>query len=358
MLIFLHYFKNSFSLKFILKAFFVFIVLTFLIFLPFVFSGKLFKTFLDIYYNSTYMLPFSGYSFNLLTLFQNMDIDKNIFNLSLKTYSLIFLSISSFIISFFCKWDIYKKISIFSLIWFNFLVGLRENHILYPLFFINLFLIYEKDLLKNFVFYLFYIISLINIFFFVFKTYKWIPVSIMSGISLTLSLIVFKIILDFKGKNFIFLENMNILKKMFLFIIFIIFFVCYLPYGKYDKTEKNFFYEMIMSKDILEYSTDKFLDLNIKTFSLFSHHLSLRMSDSSYLKVKNLDNKYQNLSFYVTLENGDSAYLFFCDRSIKLKKYEKIFVDSKIFNFKIDTLIFKVKTFNDNANLILYDTFY
>lgn len=358
-LIVLHYFKENRNKDFLFKVFFTFLITTSIIFLPFIVSGKILKTLNLIYQNSTYMLPFSGYSFNLLSLVSyknNFDPSKNYFNISLTSYSLFLIIVTAIFISFFVKGSIFKKLSLFSLVWFNLLVGLRENHILYPLFFL-FFLIdrNRKGAIFNLLFFLFYFFSILNIIVFFFNFVDKKVFFIFSFFSVVSSFILFFVILREKDSE-ISIKNAGSLKICLFITILLILFVNFIPLTNYDRDEKNFFGELIMSNDILEYSKDRFMDLNIKTFSPFSHYLSLRMSDLSFIKFKNLNSKYRNLKMFLVVEGNDSAKLTLNDSiSVIIKKDKFNFIRFENFSILNDTINIKAKTFKKNSNVVIYN---
>jgi hypothetical protein len=130
----------------------------------------------------------------------------------------------------------------------------------------------------------------------------------------------------------------------------------FIPLKNYDRTEKNFFEQVIISNDIVEFSKDRFIDLNIKTYSPFSHYLSLRMSDLSYVKLKNFITKYRNLKMFLDVEGSEFAELILNDSiCIGVKKDEKQFLEFKQMMILKDTVILKAKTFRKRSNLIIYN---
>lgn len=357
LLIFSHYSKENLNKNFFLKTFLTFIATTFLIFFPFIVTGKILKTLKLIYENSTYMLPFSGYSFNLLSIVSfnhTLDPSKNYFNISLSTYSLLLMILVSIFMGFFLKWNLLKKLTLFSLIWFNLLIGLRENHILYPLFFL-FFSIDEKSKGFKLLFFLFYFASIMNIVFFFFNFFNRTIFFIFSFFSFCSTLILFILILrgnesDFRTKR------VDLLKNFSLVMISFIFFVVFMPLKNYDKTEKNFFEHLIKSNDIIEFSKDRFIDLNIKTFSPFSHYLSLRMSDLSYLKFKNFNAKYRNLKIFLDVEGNDFGELILNDSiCVNVKKGKKKVIEFNGIPILNDTIFLKAKTFREKSNLVIFD---
>lgn len=355
LLVYLHYFKKNCNKNFLIKTIPVILLTFFFIFLPFIIKGNFIGTFKNIYFNSIYMLPFSGYSFNLLSLIPQthyLDPAKNFFNISLRTYSLILVFLSCFLISF-VKGSIFKKLALFSILWINLLVGLRENHILYPLFFL-FFTIEEKDLKFKVTFLTLYFVSFVNIAFFVlnfsnrFFYYIFVLISFLSSVTL--------FILLFKEKDKMFNpKDLRIFEKVTFSYLFLLFLFLILPLKNYDREERNFFGEILTSEDLIDFSRDRFLDLNIKTYSPFSHYLSLRLSDQSYFKFKNFKEKYKDLVFYLDVENDDSAKLLIDDTiSLYVKKGEKRFVKIRDLLKDRDTLLIKANTFKKSSNLVIY----
>uniref|UniRef100_A0A7C3N5Z4 DUF2029 domain-containing protein n=1 Tax=candidate division WOR-3 bacterium TaxID=2052148 RepID=A0A7C3N5Z4_UNCW3 len=355
LLIYLHYFKENGKKNFLIKTIPVILFTSFLIFLPFIIKGKLIFTLKNIYFNSIYMLPFSGYSFNLLSLIPQthyLDPAKNFLNLSLRTYSLILLFLFCLVISF-LKGNIFKKMALFSLLWINLLVGLRENHILYPLFFL-FFTLEKKDFKFKIIFLILYFVSFMNIAFFIFSFSNKFLYYLFVSLSSISTVILFILLLKSNDKILI-PKNLIILEKVSITYLLLIFVFLIFPLKNYDRKEKNFFGEIITSKDLLDYSKEKFLDLNIKTYSPFSHYLSLRLSDLSYFKFKNLKEKYKDLVFYLDVENDDSAKLLIDDTiSIYVKEGERKVVKIKDLVKYKDTLLIRAKTFEKNSNLIIY----
>ncbi|MEO0303852.1 MAG: hypothetical protein ABIM64_01170 [candidate division WOR-3 bacterium] len=357
LLIFLHYLKENFNKVFFFKTLLTFLGTTFLMFFPFIITGKLFATLRLIYENSTYMLPFSGYSFNLLSILSynhTLDPTKNYFNLSLTSYSLLLMITGLTIIGLFVTGNVFKKLSLFSLIWFNLLVGLRENHILYPLFFL-FFSIDGKSKGFKLLFLLFYFMSIFNIIFFFFNFLSKTIFLIFSFISVFSSFILFVLIFR-KNSQHLSITRINFLKDFSFIFVSFIFLVVFMPLKNYDRTEKNFFEHVIKSNDIVEFSKDRFIDLNVKTYSPFSHFLSLRMSDLSYIKFKNFNSKYKNLKIFLDVEGNDFAELIINDSlKIIVKKGKNQFVKFNDILILNDTIFLKSKTFRKRANLLIYN---
>ncbi|MEO0289307.1 MAG: hypothetical protein ABIN00_06685 [candidate division WOR-3 bacterium] len=357
LLVFFHYLKENFNKVFFFETLLTFLGTTFLIFFPFIVTGKLFKTLKLIYENSTFMLPFSGYSFNLLSVLScnhNLDPTKNYFNVSLTSYSLLLIMSVLTIIGLFVKGNVFKKLSLFSLIWFNFLIGLRENHILYPLFFL-FFSINWKSKGFKFLFFLFYFMSILNIIFFFFNFLSKTIFLIFSLISVFSTFILFVLIFR-ESSPHISIERINFLKRFSMVIVSLIFFVVFMPLKNYDRTEKNFFEQVIKSNDIVEFSKDRFIDLNVKTYSPFSHFLSLRMSDLSYIKFKNFKTKYKNLKIFLDVEGNDFAELIINDSfDVKVEKGKNQFIEFNRIPILQDTIFLKSKTFRKRSNLVIYN---
>jgi hypothetical protein len=364
-LIFLHYFiEDGHKKKFLLKSLIAGLTAFLIFFAPFIIKGNIVSSIKDLIANTLYSSPFSGYAFNILSLIKNskyIDFNYNVLNISFLSYSLLAVVAAAILISIKKEWDILKKMALFSIVWFNFLVGLREQHILYPFFFLSIYLYYSK---KNILWIaVLSVLSILNFILYnplialaVFKepTLPDTMLIIFTLIQVALSSILF--IIALKEKKHTRKENAGISFskresiRMIIFLLFIILFAEFAP-GFHSKEEKEFFSHAILKKNIIEISNDKYIDLNVISLSSFENYLGLRMADNAYFKAENKGD-YQELIFDAKCE--------FIEKGALIINNDTILIENTVENISLpfltgDTLVFKSVSDKKYSQIALYN---
>jgi len=285
--------------KFFIQAFFLFICLFIFFFIPFIIHGSI-KESLNGFLYSTFLSDIlSGNSFGLLSIIKNgyyISYNYKIGLFSLKTYSAIMLIILVLFLTFRVKRSLLTKTMLFSIIWYNITVSIREQHILYILSFVIIYLIMSEGKLIYSI--PFIVLSLICLFvnnltsqlMFLFGIPKvpYIVIQIFTIIQVTYSIAFIFYVIKREEKNNGFTA---VSAKIPLFFAALIFFVTVgaiiIP-GRFDKNEKNFLAEMIIEKRLTDYSKDKYIDLSVISISNAENYLGVRLSNEAFFKTKQI----------------------------------------------------------------------
>ncbi|MGE3063651.1 MAG: hypothetical protein AB7T10_08470 [bacterium] len=321
-LIILHYFiKSDNKKRFVELSLLMGSAVFLIVMLPFIIKGNIVKSVHDLFFNTFIYLPFSGNAFNLLSIFNPSDTVEHNFNImgiSLATYSIITVFAAVFCISFVKRWDIYKKMTLISIIWFNMFLGLREQHLLYPFFFISIYTFKSKKNLSYMI--PFGFITIANIMLFnpsvsnLFFKLPYLPssvVRVMSVIQTLLSLGAVILIIrerqHTKKMHEIVSFSGKIVKKTLVFLFFMILFAEFAP-GFYAKDEKELFSDSMVKNLLVEHSKDKYIDLNIVSTGPFENYIGARLSNDAYFKIANFG-MYDSIVFDAKPEFIDSGLI-------------------------------------------------
>ncbi len=317
--------------------------LFFIICSPFIVSGNFLQFISDFFHNSLNVIsPLSIKAFNLLALPKDafmIDFNYKPFIASYKTYSILILLFSIFIINIkFRKMKIFEILPVFTIIWYNFQVGLHSHHIIYPAFFIFLYsALYNRNKIISYI-YIFLTIadimlnsSIITMAVFKFPYMKYYYIQLFSVIQIISGGIF---IYNSLKKDIVQDIRIDVLridyKTMYIVIIIFVLLTVFLP-GRI-KNEQELLSYTIENKLLIDYSKDRFIQMDIYQENPFLNFLGIRMSDKSYFKFSPLFNKIQ---FYAVMEYGDSGQLIINNDTFNISK-NKQYIE---YNIKNDSIV-------------------
>ncbi|MDD3803907.1 MAG: hypothetical protein PHW02_05970 [bacterium] len=364
-LILLHYFaKTENKSKYLKNTFVAGIVIFISVSLPFILKNNLLESIHGLLSNTFIYSSSQGYVFNIFSILYSIkpfEANYNIGGLSIATYSLIATFLLTLWIALIKGWDIYKKLALYSILWFNLLLGLREQHLLYPLYFISIFTFKTKKQLPFMM--LYSAITIFNIVMFnpnlsqfVFKIpYPPIKVvSVLSFIQIVISLSAVVLILKEKQHVKKAAEVSSFTKRealqTIIFFLAMTIFAEFAP-GFIRRNEKELFSDAMINKKLVDFSKDRYIDLNVITLSSFENYLGARMSDGSFLKIAN-NGGYSELTFDARMEYVDVGMVIINNDTFEISGILK---NAKMDVKEADTIIIKSVSPKKFSQVALYN---
>lgn len=353
---------------FALKSISVFASVIFISFIPFIIEGKLLETLGKIYrYTAENAGTLSVYAFNALSAVPGaygIDINSKLFALSYKSISLSVIIISAVILaSALKKGGSLRFAALFSLIWYNAAVGMKSQHIIYPLFFLTLAAADSK--MPKRIPALFSILALINMAasesaltmalfgkpsmggaFYILFSFLQTALSAAAAIYLIKDSHSFK----FASKVKI-IHGLKTPASALLLSVFVLA-AAYLP-ARIDRGEREFMSSSIRRGGLAEYSADRYIDLNIYSPSPFRNYLAVRMSDGSFFKMS-IPSHIKSVSFKLKAGYSDAGAI-----EIDGRKYSCSNKEMRVLHYFLsDTSDFKASAEGLYGQIVLYDIHY
>ncbi|MCK4523794.1 hypothetical protein KAU15_02610, partial [candidate division WOR-3 bacterium] len=340
-----YFMKSHYNKKLLLYGILNLILISLIMYAPFIIKGEFINAIKYLWDATIESSPLSGYALNMYSIIPNanmIDFNMKIGFLSLKSISIGMIGFVTIVISYIMrKKQIWEYMIIISIIWFNIMVGLRSQHIIYLLFFVIIFTLYNRKIIVESI--VLTIITVLNVLLYnsmITMKLFGIPVPHIS-VTIILSIIqfiasIFLISKLMNGKKNKKIRNIFYHKRSFsmpyiMLIIFVLLTVL-LP-GKI-KEEKSFISETILNNKLLNYSKDRYIELSVISRGPFRNYLGIRMADEAEFSIDAMD--YSKINFRVSSEYCDNGKLIINGNvytvGIKEKNY-RIEKDSNFINF-------------------------
>lgn len=351
--------RKGFNARIPAYAVIITIITTVIALMPFMFSGNLLPAMKAFTGLTMLSAPVSGNAFNILSLIKSADIiryNHNILNISFRTYSIVLLLASLLFVIMLRKRPITDTFAVFMILWFNFTVGLRDNHILYPMFF----MLMSRERKQFLPALAFSVIAFINLF-----AFKSIVMMHLFGIPHIPYILkaLFSAVQVAAGGLFIrnyfrssyfeppAADHYNFGKGIIIIIVFALFVysASFIP-GRTEGKNDELLSTSILERRMLDYSDDRYIDLNIISTGVFNNHLGVRMSDSAFFLIE--PGEITCFEFSGMAEFGDSAAVIINSDTFLLRRIPAEFR----FDCSNDSILqFNARTFSTKGNAALYN---
>lgn len=317
--------------RFVRAVLFNGIALFLIIFAPFILKGNLPATIINIWRLTTYLSPLSADALNLFSIIPNaqmMDFNYKIVNIiSVKSLSIIFLIMSAIFVAVGKRGKtIYPYIALYAIIWFNFMVGLRSQHILYPLFFIIIAAYTNTKLMWQVVVYS--LLSLLNIVLFtsmISMTVWRLPVmpeiikNTLSAVQVLISIYIV-IILSRCRSQYKPVKYIGISLKRAYIILMLFLLAVYIVPGRIADS-RNFIVDMVKQDKLVDYTHDRYIDISVLSRGPFNNYIGLRISDCAGFTFDASGMK--SITFKTGVEYTDSGIIMINEDTISLSTLDK-----------------------------------
>lgn len=302
------------------------IALFLLIFAPFILKGNLPATIINIWRLTTYSSPLSADALNIFSIIPNaqmMDFNYKIINMiSVKSLSIIFLILAAISLAARKRTrTIYPYLAVYTIIWFNFMVGLRNQHILYPMYFVIIAAYYNRKLIGPAVAYS--LLSLLNIVLFtsMISMFMWkmptIPEIIKNTLA-TVQVLISLYIVIILAKCRIQPEPLKYfgisLKKAYIVLMLFLLAVYIVPGRIADS--RNLVVDMVKQDRLWDYTHDRYIDISVLSRGPFNNYIGLRMSDGAGFTFNAAGLK--SITFRTGVEYADSGIIIINKDTISL----------------------------------------
>lgn len=310
-----HYFFKTKQWRVILYSALHSILIFIIVYFPMIIKGNLIMSLQSLWKYTLLSSPLSGMAFNLFSILPNahlMDFNYKLGPVSIKTISIGIILLSIILLSYILrKRKPVIMAIIFSIIWFNFMVGLRSQHILYPLFFLmtasHIIIVRRLAIIYS-------IIALVNILstssVFMMNIFS-IPVAgnvliiSMSALQVIISVSVVYIL---SRQYEVRLDNVPVPRTSYIYaaVILLTVLISVMP-GYIERSEKSFVKHIIQDELLLDYSRDRYIEPNVISISPFENYLGIRMSHNAFFNFLSKDMRHITMNAYT--EFTDSGVL-------------------------------------------------
>ncbi|MFO8062824.1 MAG: hypothetical protein R6U31_07860 [bacterium] len=319
----IHYFFRTKQWRVIAYSALHSILVFIIVYFPMIIRGSVIMSLQSLFKYTLLSSPLSGLAFNLYSLLPNahlMDFNYKLGPVSIKTISIGMILLTIILLSY-----VMRKRStaitavIFSIIWFNFMVGLRNQHILYPLFFLmtasHIIIVRRLAIIYS-------IIALVNILstssVFMMNVFS-IPVA---GSELIISLSALQVIISvsviyiLSGQHDLRLNSVPLPRTIYIYasVVLFTFLISVMP-GYIDRSEKSLVKDIIQDELLIDYSRNRYIEPNVISLSPFENFLGIRISHNAFFTFLSSDMKNMRMKAYT--EFTDSGVL-----DINGKQYE------------------------------------
>ncbi len=312
-----YFMKNHYNKKLLLYGILNLILISLIMYAPFIIKGEFYNAIKYLWYATVGSSPLSGHALNMYSIIPNanmIDFNMKIGFLSLKSISIGMIVFVTIVMSYIMrKKQIWEYMIIVSIIWFNIMVGLRSQHIIYLLFFVIIFALFNRKIIVESI--VLTIITVLNILLYnsmITMKLFGIPVPHFS-VTIILSIIqfivsIFLISKLMNGKKNKKIRNLFYHKRSFLmpYIMLITFVLLTVLLPGRIKDEKTLIPEIILENKLIDYSKDRYIELSVISRGPFKNYLGIRMANEAEFSIDAMD--YSKIFFKISSEyckNGE-----------------------------------------------------